>query len=69
MTPLLRDLGKPRIAPCLWASDAPMRLRDIAVVVVWVRGSGGRSAGPLTIDDRVYLRRTLTQELPNPDQG
>ena len=49
MTPLLRDLGEPRIAPCLWASDAPMCLRDFAVVVVWVRGSGDRSASPLTI--------------------
>jgi hypothetical protein len=43
MTPLLRDLGKPRIAPCLWVSDAPMRLRDIAVVV---GGSAGAEAVP-----------------------
>jgi hypothetical protein len=27
MTSLLRDLGEPRIVPCLWVSDAPIRGR------------------------------------------
>jgi hypothetical protein len=57
-------------APKHRPSPAVGRHRDFAVVVVW----GPRERRPFRqpindIADRVYLRHTLTPELPNPDQG